>query len=296
MRMSTDEPWTIGRLLNWTADFLRQHGSESPQLDAQLLLAHARHCRRIELFTSYHEVADDEVRSRFRELVRQRGAGTPVAYLTGMREFYSLEFHVTPDVLIPRPETEFVVLALLDLIKAQHAQSPSLAIADVGTGSGILAVCAARHAPQARVWAVDISARALDVARENVRRHAVEDRIELCAGDLLASMAADLRFDFVLSNPPYVSEQEYVHLPRDVREYEPRQALVAGPTGVEIIARLIPQAAAHLHPGGWLLMEISPMIERAVHELIARDGRFEASSTVPDLAGHPRVVRAVTRA
>ncbi len=137
--MSSDEPWTIGRLLSWTADFLRQHGSESPQLDAQLLLAHARKCRRIDLFTSYSDIASEQVRSDFRELVRQRSAGTPVAYLTGTREFYSLEFHVTRDVLIPRPETEFVMLALLDLIKAHYAQAPSLAIADVGTGSGILA-------------------------------------------------------------------------------------------------------------------------------------------------------------
>lgn len=293
--MPADEPWTIGRLLSWTAEFLGQHGSESPQLDAQLLLAHARQCRRIELFTSYHEVASDEERSHFRELVRQRAAGTPVAYLTGTREFYALEFHVTPDVLIPRPETEFVILALLDLVKTRPDQSQPLAIADVGTGSGILAACAARHVPQSRVWAIDISPRALEVARENCQRHAVADRVQLCEGDLLTSVAADVRFDYVLSNPPYVSEREYAGLPRDIRDYEPRQALLAGPTGVEVIDRLVPQAAERLCPGGWLLMEVSPMIAEAVHALIVRDGRYEASSTVPDLAGHPRVIRAVTR-
>jgi release factor glutamine methyltransferase len=293
--MSCDERWTIGRLLNWTADFLRQRGSESPQLDAQLLLAHARKCRRIDLFTSYSEIASEQVRSDFRELVRQRSEGTPVAYLTGTREFYSLAFHVTRDVLIPRPETEFVVLALLDLIKAHYAQAPSLAIADVGTGSGILATCAARHVPQSRVWATDISPRALAVARENCHRHAVAERVQLCEGDLLAPIAEDVRFDFVLSNPPYVSEQEYADLPRDVRDYEPREALVAGPTGVEVIERLVPQAAQHLQPGGWLLLEISPMIEHAVLRVITRDGRYEAPRTIPDLTGHPRVVQAATR-
>ena len=293
--MSSDEPWTIGRLLNWTADFLRQHGSESPQLDAQLLLAHTRKCRRIDLFTSYSDIASEQVRSDFRELVRRRSAGTPVAYLTGTREFYSLEFHVTRDVLIPRPETEFVILALLDLIKAHYAQAQSLAIADVGTGSGILAACVARHVPQSRIWATDISPRALAVARENCQQHAVAERVQLCEGDLLAPIPEDVRFDFVLSNPPYVSEQEYADLPRDVRDYEPRQALVAGPTGVEVIERLVPQAAQHLQPGGWLLLEISPMIEHMVHRVIARDGRYEASSTMPDLTGHPRVVQAVTR-
>jgi len=293
--MASDEPWTIGRLLNWTTEYLRQHGAESPQLDAQLLLAHARRCRRIELFTSYHEVAEDGVRERFRDLVRQRAAGRPVAYLTGTREFYSLEFQVTPDVLIPRPETEFVVLALLDLVTSRRDPSIPLAIADVGTGSGILAVCAARRLPQARVWAIDNSPQALAVARENGRRHDVADRVEFCTSDLLTALDPDLKFDFVLSNPPYVSEAEYARLPRDVHDYEPRSALVAGPTGVEVIARLVPQAAARLRSGGWLVMEVSPMIEPAVRELIARDERYEACSTIPDLAGHPRVVRAAIR-
>lgn len=293
--MSSHEPWTIGRLLTWTADFLRQHGSESPQLDAQLLLAHARKCRRIELFTSYGEVASEPLRSEFRELIRQRSEGTPVAYLTGSREFYSLEFHVTRDVLIPRPETEFVMLALLDLIKAHFAQAPSVTIVDVGTGSGILAICAARHVPGAQVWATEISDAARAVARLNCQRHGVADRVQLLSGDLLAPMPPDVQIDFVISNPPYVSEPEYIALPRDVREHEPRVALVAGPTGVEVIERLVPEAASRLRPGGWLVLEISPMIESAVHQIIARDGRFQETKTLPDLAGLPRVVQAVTR-
>ena len=293
--MSSHDPWTIGRLLSWTADFLRQRGSESPQLDAQLLLAHARKCRRIDLFTSYGEVASEQLRSEFRELIRQRSEGTPVAYLTGSREFYSLEFQVTRDVLIPRPETEFVMLALLDLIKAHFVQTPSVSIVDVGTGSGILAICAARHVPGSRIWATEISDVARAVAGLNCQRHGVADRVQLLSGDLLAPLPPDVQIDFVISNPPYVSEPEYIALPRDVKEHEPRGALVAGPTGVEVIERLVPEAASRLRPGGWLVLEISPMIESAVQQIIARDGRFRETKTLPDLAGLPRVVQAVTR-
>ena len=293
--MSSHDPWTLGRLLSWTADFLRQRGSESPQLDAQLLLAHARHCRRIDLFTAYEEVASEELRTEFRALVRQRSEGTPVAYLTGSREFYSLEFHVTRDVLIPRPETEFVVLALIDLVKAHGPQHSARTIADVGTGSGILAVCAARHVPGSEIWATDLSDAALAVAQLNGQRHAVADRVHWLAGDLLAPVPSDVRFDFVVSNPPYVSEPEYAVLPRDVKDHEPRQALVGGPTGVEVIERLVPEAATRLRPGGALVLEISPQIESAVRQIVARDGRFQDPRTIPDLAGLPRVVQAITR-
>jgi release factor glutamine methyltransferase len=293
--MTSQEPWTLGRLLTWTTDYLRQHGSESAQLDAQLLLAHARHCRRIDLFTAYTEEASAELRGEFRELVRQRAEGVPVAYLTGSREFYSLEFLVTRDVLIPRPETEFVVLAMLDLLAEREATSEPPVLADVGTGSGILAVCAARHVPGAVVWATDISDAALAIAEQNCRRHNVSDRVHLVQGDLLAPLPVDVQLDLVLSNPPYVSESEYAELMRDVREQEPRDALVAGPTGTEVIARLIPAAVERLKPGGWLVVEISPMIDAAVRALLESDGRFERISTRPDLAGHARVVQAAIR-
>ncbi len=290
--MASAETWTIGRLLAWTGDYLRQHGSESPQLEAQLLLAHARRCRRIDLFTAYDEVVSESVRRAFRELVRQRARGAPVAYLTGRREFYALEFRVTPEVLIPRPESELLVLTLVDLARAGALPSRAPTIADVGTGSGILAVCAARHLPNCRVWATDISPGALAVAGDNCARHQVGGRVELFQGDLLSAVPPDVRFDAVLSNPPYVSDAEYAALPRDVRDHEPRLALLSGPTGTEVIARLIPSAAERLRPGGWLLCEVSPMIAAAVQAKVAADGRFTDLRTVPDLAGHPRLVHA----
>jgi release factor glutamine methyltransferase len=289
--MAETETWTIGRLLQWTTMYLAERGSPSARLDAEVLLADARGCRRIELYTAFDDTAAEPVRTAFRELVRRRAEGTPVAYLVGRREFYSLAFRVTPDVLIPRPETEFLVIALLDRIKQRAANGP-VEIADIGTGSGVLAVCAARHVADCRVTAIDISAAALAVARTNADEHGVRDRIEFVESDLFAGVPADRRFDFVISNPPYVTTAEMEQLSPEVRRFEPRLALEAGPRGTEVIERLVPQAAERLNPGGWLLIEVSPMIEPAVVALLAADGRFTMAPTMKDLAGLPRVVQA----
>ncbi|MFM2094442.1 MAG: hypothetical protein RIS70_1566 [Planctomycetota bacterium] len=298
--MSQAESWTIGRLLVWTTDFLKRHGADSPRLDAEVLLAHVRGCERIQLYTAYEEVASEESRAAFRELVKQRSQGTPVAYLVGRREFYSLSFRVTRDVLIPRPETEFVVMEVLDLIKSRveghrteepHAEEP-VRIADVGTGSGAIAVSIAKHAPHARVLAIDISEPALDVARVNIAEHQVADRVELLHSDLLAAVPAEDRFDVIASNPPYVRECEIAELARDVRDYEPHLALVAGPTGMEIFQRLVGEAARRLVSGGWLVMEIHPQLDQALRELFQRDPGWSEVGIAKDLAGLPRVIKA----
>jgi release factor glutamine methyltransferase len=288
--MNQPQPWTIGRLLQWTTDYLRQQGSSSPRLDAEVLLATCLKRSRIELYTRYTEDPGDEVRSTYRELVRRRAAGEPVAYLVGQREFYSLSFQVTTDVLIPRPETEFVVLALLDAIQATPRNEHPWMIADVGTGSGVLAVCAARHVAEARITAIDISPAALAVARRNAQTHEVADRIEWIAGDLFNAVPEAARFHFIISNPPYVSESELPQTAPDVQRYEPRQALVAGPRGDEVIARLIPQAGDRLLAGGALITEISPMLEPSVAKHLKQDGRFGEPKIVKDLAGLSRVV------
>jgi release factor glutamine methyltransferase len=289
----TEEVWTVGRLLSWTTDFLRQRGAESPRLDAEVLLAHALGCPRIQLYTTFDDQPPEAVRQKFRELVRQRAQGMPVAYLVGRREFYSLSFRVTPDVLIPRPETEFLLIKLLDLAKQQAAKSDGpLHIADVGTGSGILAVCAARNIAHSSVTAIDISPAALAVARENAKEHGVGERIEFVESDLFARLPADRRFDFIISNPPYVKSSEMDQLMVDVRKFEPRIALEAGEQGTEVIERLIPQAAERIVPGGWLLIEIGPAVEADVRRLVAGQGQFELSPTIKDLAAHARVIQA----
>ncbi|MCC7475915.1 MAG: peptide chain release factor N(5)-glutamine methyltransferase [Pirellulales bacterium] len=293
------DPWTIGRLLTWTVEYLGSHGAENPQLDAQVLLAHARGCQRIELYAAYTESASDELRTKFRELVKRRAAGTPVAYLVGHREFYSLDFEVTPDVLIPRPETESLVVALLDRAKLRKASASAgelpMEIVDVGTGSGILAVCAAKYLPETRVTAIDISPAALAVARRNAARHGVEARIQFLEADLLSAEPAEPRFDYIVSNPPYISSAEMTQLAPDVRDHEPHLALCAGEAGTEVIARLVEQAVPRVKPGGSLLVEISPMIAAAVEELVRKRPEFELGPTVKDLAGHARVVQALRR-
>jgi release factor glutamine methyltransferase len=293
--MPETEVWTIGKLLNWTTSYLAEHGSETPRLDAELLLAHVCGFQRIQLYTAFDDVPAENVRADFRALVKRRSAGTPVAYLLGRREFYSLSFRVTPAVLIPRPETEFVVIRLLDLARVQGRER-GWEIADVGTGSGILAVCAAKNLPGARLLAVDISPAALEVARENAQLHHVAERIELVESDLLAGMPAERTFDFIVSNPPYVSTIEMAELPRDVKDHEPRHALEAGPRGTEVIQRLINQATTRLRPHGYLLMEISPQLEEPVRALLEQAGTFDEIQVTKDLAGLARVVQARQKA
>ncbi len=287
--MPSNTTWTIERLLRWTTDFLRERGAASPRLDAEVLLAHARDCQRIELYTAYREPASDELRATFRDLVRRRAEGTPVAYLVGYREFYSLPFFVSPDVLIPRPETEHLVVTVLDLAKAMR---PDITIADVGTGSGIIAVCCATFLTEARIWATDSSSAALAIAARNLARHTCEDRVTLLAGDLLEPLPPDQQLDIIASNPPYVSRAEYEELAVDVKNHEPREALLAGPKGTEVIDRLIPQASARLNPDGWLVLEHSPMIADQVAAALAHNASFHDVETIPDLAGQPRVTQA----
>lgn len=288
---SQTEPWTISRLLTWTTDHFRKSGSASPRLDAEVLLANACNCQRIELYTAFDQVPEQKAVDQFRQSVRRRSEGTPVAYLVGYREFYSLDFKVSPAVLIPRPETEFLVVAAIDLVKQSIELSRTLRIADIGTGSGVIAVTVAKNVPQCHVTATDISRGALEVARENAATHEVSERIDFIESDLFSNLSSDQQFDMVLSNPPYIGQIERGEISSDVLDHEPAQALFAGPDGTEVIRRLVPAAAEKLCPRGWLLMEISPKIERAVCQLIDESGSWESRSITKDLSGLARVVQ-----
>lgn len=285
----SDDVWTVGRLLTWTTEWLTGKGSEAPRLEAEVLLAHVRGCQRIALYTAFDTPVAEAERGRFREIVKRRGEGEPVAYLVGSREFFSLPFRVTPAVLVPRPETEGLVIRVLDLCRPQAGPR----IVDVGTGSGAIAITLAKHLPKASITATDVSSAALAVARDNAARHGVAERIAFLECDLLDHPQAAGPWDVIVSNPPYVREDEFESLPRDVRLHEPKAALVSGPTGVEIIERLAALAAARLVPGGWLLCEIGPAA--AAEAVLARQTGLTAEPTILDFAGLPRIVQARRR-
>jgi len=284
---TTDSSWTIGKLLDWTARFLAEKGAESPRLDAEVLLAHVQGCRRIDLYTRYDEPAGDEIRQRFRDLVRQRVQGCPVAYLVGRKEFFSLEFEVDAAVLIPRPDTETLVMECLRLAR----EMPAPRCLDIGTGSGNIAVVLAKQHPGVQITAIDVSREALGVARRNAARHGVESRINFLHGDLFSPLEPSDRFEFIVSNPPYIAEEDWPQLPAGVRDYEPRVALDGGPGGYRVVERLIAEARRHLHPGGHLILEIGTPQEDRVRQLL-REHRYEVAPTIRDYSGHPRVLRA----
>ncbi|GAG11493.1 unnamed protein product, partial [marine sediment metagenome] len=219
--------WTIGKLIQWTQDYFAGKGIASPRLEAEILLAHALGLKRIELYTGYNRAVPEEKRAGFRDMVRRRARHCPTAYIVGRREFMSLEFRITPDVLVPRPETEFLVEGVLERAPDRSAE---LLIADIGTGSGCICVSLATRLGKARFIATDISEAALAVARENAERHGVAGRITFLKGDMLEPLAKkgfEGGINFLLSNPPYVSEEEWPGLMPEVRDYEPKVALLA---------------------------------------------------------------------
>jgi len=283
-----DGAWTIRRILEWTSGYLREKGSESPRLEAEVLLAHARGCPRIQLYTAYDEVLPESIRAKMRELVQRRAAAEPVAYLVGYREFFGLKFRVTPDVLIPRPETETLVMEALERTKS--AERPR--ILDLGTGSGCIAVSIAVNHPRARVTAADVSPAALAVARSNVEQHEVAERVELVESDLFAGVVSEMQFDAVVSNPPYVRIDEIDGLQPEIRLHEPHLALVAGADGLSIFRRIAAEAAPRLVPGGFVLIEFSPEQSEAIQGLFTPELGWRQTRVISDTSGHPRALYA----
>lgn len=289
---SDHSEWTVGGLLEWTARFLAQKRAEFPRLDAEVLLAHALGCRRIDLYGERHaQVAPEDVRKPFKDLVRRRIEGCPVAYLVGRKEFFSLPLEVSPAVLIPRPDTELVVVEFLNLAKGMERPR----VIDIGTGSGNIAVAVARQHPGAHVTAVDLSAEALAVAARNAARYGVAERVHFVQGDLFEPIPAGQPFDFVLSNPPYIAREDLERLPPGVRDYEPRLALDGGPGGYAVFERLIDRARDYLAPGGHLIVEIGLPQEELARRRLEALVDYELAPTVHDYSGHPRVLRARLR-
>jgi release factor glutamine methyltransferase len=265
----------------------------SPRMNAELLLMFALGCNRAYLFAHPERELTTEEQARLEDSLSQRARGVPAQYITGHQEFWGMDLVVSPAVLIPRPETEHVIETVLQLTnqnnggRASPPATPTL-IVDVGTGSGCIALALAKELAHAEIHATDISAGALEVAHANAARHQFESRIHFHQTDLLHGLDPG-SFDFVVSNPPYVGESEADEVQLEVRKFEPRNAVFAGPTGLEVIERLIPQARATLRPGGWLVIEISGSIVDRVKHLLSQWQKVQITN---DLQGIPRVASA----
>jgi release factor glutamine methyltransferase len=259
----------------------------SPRMNAETLLMFTLGCDRAHLYGHPERKLTAVEQTGYDDALAQRSQGIPAQYITGHQEFWGMDFIVSPAVLIPRPETEHVIETVLARV-GRTLLSDALKIVDVGTGSGCVALALAKELPQAEIHAIDFSPAALEIAHANAARHMLENRIHLHEGDLLAGLEKNA-FDFVVSNPPYVGESEEDSVQLEVRKFEPRAAVFAGPTGLEIIERLIPQAREVLKPGGWLVMEISGTIATRAEELLADWQNFQITN---DLQGLPRVATA----
>jgi len=282
--------WTIQRLLTWVTEYLTQKGVDAPRLSAELLLSHVLGLKRIELYTQYSKVVPQEQLTQLRGLVKRAGEHEPVAYLVGRTEFYSIEFEVTPDCLIPRPETELLVQRSIELLRKRTGPQ---SVCDLCTGCGIIAVAIAKNVPDVNVMATDISEPALAVAARNVEKHKLGERVELRHGDLFEPLVPQLDvFDLIVCNPPYVSAAEYEALDRNVKEYEPRIALYAGPDGLDLYRRIVEKVDQFLNPDGILLLEIGYQEGSAVQELLEQTKAFAQIRIDKDLENRDRIAMA----
>jgi release factor glutamine methyltransferase len=279
--------WTVVEMIRWTAEYLGGKNVHNARLNAELLLAGVLGLKRLDLYLQFDRPLSPEELAEFKERLRRRARREPLQYIDGTAAFRDLVLRVDPRVLIPRPETEVLVQEVLDWTRGRD----NLCGVDVGTGSGAIALALATEGPFARVVAIDAQADALAAARENHVFAAPDAPLEFLHGDLLAPVRGEA-FDVVVSNPPYVGEEERASLDPEVRDWEPATALFAGVGGLDVIRRLVPQAAEALNPGGLLAMEIGAAQGGAVRQIIEGTNAFGAPRVRPDLAGRDRVVLA----
>jgi release factor glutamine methyltransferase len=306
--------WTILATLRWTTDYFRTKGVSEPRAAAEVLLAHTLSVSRLDLYLRYDQPLNPEELARFKALMVRRREGEPVAYLTGHREFWSLDIRVTPAVLIPRPETETLVAAALEAAKSVGAglkpaptteyhpktqnlkpkTSPLWGL-EVGVGSGAVVIALAKELPWMAWVGLDTSGAALAVARDNARRHAVLDRVHFLHADLLAALKPTAAFALLVANLPYVPRAEWERLPREIKAFEPPGALLGGEDGLDLIRPLIRQAHQYVQGGGWVLLEVGDQQAPQVAALVEETGAYNRIETIKDFSGMERVVRARRR-
>jgi release factor glutamine methyltransferase len=291
--------WTILATLRWTTDYFGAKGVSEPRASAEILLAHTLGVSRLDLYLRYDQPLNPDELARFKALMVRRREGEPVAYLTGHREFWSLDIRVTPAVLIPRPETETLVAAALEAARDFRGEDEGptalLRGLEVGVGSGAVVIALAKELDR-MVWVgLDSSGAALAVARDNARRHGVAHRVHFLQADLLAGLKPTAAFALLVANLPYVPRAEWERLPQEIKAFEPPGALLGGEDGLDLIRPLIRQAQQYVKGGGWVLLEVGDQQAPQVAALVEETGAYDRIETIKDFGGMERVVRARRR-
>ena len=284
------ETWTITKLLNWVTQYLADKGIESPRLSAELLLSNVLELKRIELYTNHDKPVTKPDLDKLHKLVKRAGQNEPISYLVGKTEFYSMELLVTPDCLIPRPETELLVQRAIEFLRTRQGKQ---SVCDLCTGCGCIAVAIAKNFPDAHIIATDICDKALSVAARNIQKHQLQEKITLLSGDLFDPIIPKLdveKFDLIVCNPPYVSTAEYEKLDKNVKDYEPRLALFAGVDGLDIYRRIIEKVDWFLKSDAALILEIGYAQGQAVRELLERIEIFSEIKIEKDFHNNDRIV------
>ena len=289
---------TIRDSLKWAITILKKSEIEFPEIDADTLLIYVLSCDRTRLYTNQDNIIDEADICKYKKLIYKRASHVPLQYITGCVEFMSLDFTVDERVLIPRPETEILVETILDKAQGNILPDKCVIIMEIGTGSGNIAVSLAKNLSNAEIYTNDISQEALLVAETNVQRHDIADKVHLLHGNFFGVFNNSVEkehVDFIVSNPPYVSESEWNELEPEVREHEPRQALVGGEDGLHFYRRIINDAAHWLRPGGFLVIEIGETQANGVSKLIEDEEHYERTERIKDLQGKERIISARRR-
>lgn len=300
------QTWTILAVLQWTTRYFQDKGVSEPRASAEVLLAHVLGVSRLELYLRHDQPLTPEELAAYKALIRRRVQGEPTAYLTGHKEFWSLDFLVTPATLIPRPETELLVESLVEVLKSKgppgrasiapetgplEGANPPLGL-EVGVGSGAVIIALARELPHWHWLGVELSAQALEVARTNAVRLGVAERVRFLQGNLFQALRPCPRFQAIAANLPYIPAREWESLPVEVRRYEPREALWGGEDGLALLRPFCQEAHQFLAPGGWLALEVGQGRAEGVRAMLANTQAYEKITILRDYQGIQRVVRA----
>ncbi len=282
--------WTIQKLLNWVTKYLTSKNVDSPRLSAELLLSYVLGLKRIELYTQFDKTVTKKQLDKLHNLVERAGQDEPVAYLVGKTEFYSLELDITPDCMIPRPETELLVERAIEFLRTRDGGQ---FVCDLCTGNGCIAAAIACNFPNCKIIATDISDSALTVTARNIEKHQLKNRVKLLCGDLFGPIVPYLdtgKFDLIVCNPPYVSAPEFDKLSRNVKDYEPRIALFAGDDGLDVYRRIIEEADPFLKTNGALMLEVGYNQGQSVRELLEKASCFADIAVEKDYQTNDRIV------